>query len=258
MSNLAEAILFTSCKGGVGKSSVCANLGMSLALTGKRVLLVDCDFGNRCLDIVTGLSDSVLYDISDVVCGRIPFSRAVIRDSRSPNLYFLAAPFSFDNGMRQGAFRNVMKGIIESGEYDFVFFDTPGGVGEPLYFASSVADAAYIIVSPSKASVRAADRTADFLYSRGITRQRLIVNKVTGGSVSRAKDEITSIIDGTSVRLIGAVPYEPEIIRAANDGKLVDELYSVSVTRAFDNIAQRTMGEFRPLFYKIHKLKRIK
>ena len=66
-----QVILFTSCKGGVGKSTVCANLAMAVALRGRRVLLIDCDFGNRCLDLVAGLSDKVIYDIADLAFGRI-------------------------------------------------------------------------------------------------------------------------------------------------------------------------------------------
>ena len=67
----AQIILFTSCKGGVGKSTVCANLAMTMATLGKRVLLIDCDFGNRCLDIITGLSSETVYDIGDVLKHRV-------------------------------------------------------------------------------------------------------------------------------------------------------------------------------------------
>ena len=66
-SSKTKVILFTSCKGGVGKSTVCANLAMSEALLGKRTLVIDCDFGNRCMDILLGLSDEAIYDIGDVI-----------------------------------------------------------------------------------------------------------------------------------------------------------------------------------------------
>ncbi|MBR5188426.1 MAG: AAA family ATPase, partial [Clostridia bacterium] len=72
-----KIVLFTSCKGGVGKSTVCANLAMAVAKRNRRVLLIDCDFGNRCLDLVAGFSESVVYDISDVVFNRIDCRRAI-------------------------------------------------------------------------------------------------------------------------------------------------------------------------------------
>lgn len=253
-----KIILFTSCKGGVGKSTVCANLAMAMAKRGSRVLLIDCDFGNRCLDIVAGMSDHVIYDIGDIAFGSISCERAILADSRSENLFFLAAPYGFDTRIHTFSFKSAIKRLMDYGKYDFIFMDTPGGIGEPLRYASCVADTAYIIVEPTAAAIRAAERTADYLSLRGVSRRRLIINKMTGTSVKKAKDEIISIIDSTSVKLIGVVPYDSELIRAGNSGTLVDEMLSFNVTHAFDNIAARTLGEGRRLFAHIRRLKKLK
>lgn len=253
-----HVILFTSCKGGVGKSTVCANLAMALAELGKKILLIDCDFGNRCLDIILGLSDEAVYDIGDVVLGRISPEEAIVKDRRTPNLHFVAAPYNFNNNMSKSAFRHAVGEYAKSGNYDYIFIDTPGGVGEPLIFAASVADIAYIIVAPTRAAIRAAERTAIFLEKKGVRRERLIINKLAGRSVKRAKQEIISVIDETSVKLIGVVPYDAELIYAGDAGKLVDEILSTNVTSAFENIAYRTIGEPRPLFNNIRRLKKLK
>lgn len=257
-SGISRVILFTSCKGGVGKSTVCANLAMSLALRGRSVLVIDCDFGSRCLDIVAGFSDRAVYDIGDVVLGRVPPERAIVADTRTDKLFFIAAPYSLDAKMNIFSFRRAVSSYAQSGKYDFIFIDTPGGAGEPLEYASSVADTAYIITSPSKVSVRAADKTASFLSVRGVNNLRLIINNVSGGRTEKVKTQLISIIDGAAVRLIGAVPYEPELIAAGDEGKLTDELYSANATRAFDNIAARTEGKQVPLFYKIKRLRKLR
>ncbi|MBQ3489580.1 MAG: AAA family ATPase [Clostridia bacterium] len=253
-----KIILFTSCKGGVGKSTVCANLAMAVAKRNRRVLLIDCDFGNRCLDLVAGFSESVVYDISDVVFNKIDCKNAILQDKRCENLYFIAAPHGFDHCMELSAFRHAVRKLTEAGNFDFVFIDTPGGIGEPLNFAAGVADTAYIVVEPTRAAIRAAERTSDFLALRGVGKRRLIVNKLAGGSVRKAKKEIISIIDTTSVKLHGVIPYDPELIFAGNKGVLVDEMLSFNVTNAFDNLAARTLGEGRRLFANIKRLRKLK
>ena len=64
-------ILVTSSKGGVGKSTTSLLLALSLAKRGKRVLLCDCDIGSRCLDMLLGIEDEVVYDIGDVYGGNV-------------------------------------------------------------------------------------------------------------------------------------------------------------------------------------------
>lgn len=254
----ARIILFTSCKGGVGKSTVCANLAMSMALRGRRVLVIDCDFGSRCIDLIAGFSDRAVYDIGDAVLGRVPPEKAVVKDYRSPNLFFIAAPYSVDAQMNLFSFKRTIAAYATSGRYDYIFIDTPGGAGDPLMYASAVADTAYIITSCTKASIRAADKTAAFLYAKGVGRTRLIINKMMGKSTKRAKIDLINIIDSAAVKLIGVIPFDPELIFAGDEGKLTDELYSTNITRAFDNLARRTEGENVPLFHKIRRLRKLR
>lgn len=253
-----KVILFTSCKGGVGKSTVCANLAMAVAKRDKRVLLIDCDFGNRCLDLVAGFSDEVIYDISDIAAERIDCERAILHDKRCENLHFIAAPLGFDQTIDPETFRTIVKTLTETGNFDFVFIDTPGGIGEPLKFAACVADTAYIVVEPTGAAIRAAERTSDYLAQKGVGKRRLIINKLSGGSVRKARKEILSIIDTTSVKLHGVIPYDPALILAGNRGILIDEIRSLNVTSAFDNLAARTLGEGRRLFANIKRLRKLK
>jgi septum site-determining protein MinD len=199
-----------------------------------------------------------VYDIGDVVAGRISLNDAVTPDPRTPNIHFIAAPYDSGNKICKNAFCETIKNYAQTGIYDFIFIDTLGGIGEPLEFAASVADTAYIIVNPTVASIRAAERTGIFLSSKGVSRERLIVNKFSGRSVKKAKEEVISFIDETAIKLIGVVPYDTEILRAGNAGKLVDEILSNNISYAFENIAYRTLGQARPLFCNIKKLKKLR
>ena len=63
---MSEIYVITSGKGGVGKTTTTANLGMGLAMRGKKVVLVDTDTGLRNLDLLLGLENRIMYDLVDV------------------------------------------------------------------------------------------------------------------------------------------------------------------------------------------------
>ncbi|MGL4819793.1 MAG: AAA family ATPase, partial [Bacilli bacterium] len=88
---MGTAIVITSGKGGVGKTTTTANVGTSLALLGKKVCLIDTDIGLRNLDVVMGLENRIIYDIVDVVEGRCKLAQALIKDKRFDHLFLLPA-----------------------------------------------------------------------------------------------------------------------------------------------------------------------
>lgn len=255
----AKIILVTSCKGGVGKSTVSANLGMALATCGHRTLLVDCDFGIRCLDVLTGLTDSAVYDVTDFVTGRAPLEKCAVSVSGTGDLMLIAAPYDVGhNAPNRAEFKRAISDAAVNGGFEYIILDTPGGFGESLYMAAETAGSAYIVVSPDLTAIRAAEKTADFLEDSGVAVRRLIINKLTGKSVRRAKNDVLDLINSTHVRLIGCIPYEKELIAAGNDGRLINCMESEICTQAFYNIAERVTGKQIPLFDGIKKLNRIK
>lgn len=256
--NNTKVILFTSCKGGVGKSTVCANLAMTIALNGKKVLMIDCDFGSRCLDLIAGIENSTVYDIGDVVLGRVPSEKAIVQDKRNENLFFLSATFGYNISMEKTQFRKVIGELVRSNRFDFIFIDTPGGIGQPLEYACSVSHWAFIVSNQTRTSIRAADKTADYLYNNGVNNLRLIVNKMTAKNINKAKEEIINIIDEASVKLIGVIPYDKDVIIAGDKGILVDQMKSKIVKQAYYNIAKRTLGYNCNLFFGINKLNKLK
>ena len=82
-----KVITVTSGKGGVGKTTLTANLAAALAADGLKVVCIDGDIGLRNLDVVLGLENRIVYDLVDVVEGRCRLRQAMIRDKRLPELY---------------------------------------------------------------------------------------------------------------------------------------------------------------------------
>ena len=77
---MARKIVVTSGKGGVGKTTVCANLGYALAGLGAKVLMLDIDIGLNNLDVVLGVENKIVYDIIDVLDGKCRPKQALIQD----------------------------------------------------------------------------------------------------------------------------------------------------------------------------------
>ena len=69
-------VVVTSGKGGVGKTTSTANIGMSVARLGYRVALIDADIGLRNLDLLLGLENRVLYTAMEVLDGECRLEQA--------------------------------------------------------------------------------------------------------------------------------------------------------------------------------------
>ena len=132
----ARVITITSGKGGVGKTVVTANLGVALAMMGKKVVAIDADIGLRNLDVVMGLENRIVYDIVDVVEGHSRLRQALIRDKRLSGLYLLPAAQTKD---KTAVSPKDMIRLCDQmrDEFDFVLIDSPAGIEHGLRNATA-------------------------------------------------------------------------------------------------------------------------
>ena len=79
-----QTVTIASAKGGVGKSTFCANIGRIHSLHGKRVLLVDMDIGVRSLDILLGVAEKTVYNWGDIIKGNCDFRKALLSTGPIP------------------------------------------------------------------------------------------------------------------------------------------------------------------------------
>lgn len=244
-----KVIMVTSFKGGVGKSTVAANLALCFAYMGKKTLLVDCDFQMRSLDILLGMETKIVYDSGDVLSGKATLSDAVLKDDRNGNMYLLPAPFNWNGEIDIKKFSDMIDDAKETIMPDYIILDTPGSFGKEFSAAAQCSDIAYIVANNSFLSIRAAECTGRELEELGIEERKLIINMFDMSGKSRNdRLSVVEIIDKSYLGLIGIVPYDLTMSVLQDDGKLVDAIRDRNVSKAFANICKRTEGKNIPLF----------
>ena len=216
---MGRVIVVTSGKGGVGKTTACANIGCALAKQGKEVLLVDMDLGLRNLDTVLGLENRIVFDIVDVIENKCRIKQAIIRDKRCEHLSFMPASQTRDkNAVNEEQMCDLMREV--KCQYDFVLIDCPAGIEQGFKNAVAGADEALVVCTPEVSSVRDADRVIGLMASREIARVSLIVNRIKSDLV-RSGDMLTveDVEDILGQKAIGTVFDDASIVRATNFGR---------------------------------------
>lgn len=244
---MSHIIVITSGKGGVGKTTVTANLGSAIAQLGKKVALVDADFGLRNLDLLLGLEQRVVYTAVDVLAGECSLEKALVKDKRQPNLVLLPAA---QNRTKDAVTPNQMKDLVEqlTKTYDYILIDSPAGIEMGFRNAIAPAQEAIIVTTPEMAAVRDADRVVGLLETEDIKNIRLIVNRVKPELIQvNQMISVEDILDLLVVPLLGIVPDDERIIISTNKGEplVLDEKPSLPAL-AFGNIARRLEGEEVP------------
>lgn len=174
---MARKIVITSGKGGVGKTTMTALLGICLAKKGERVVLIDADFGLNDLDVCLGVEGEGEYGLSDVAAGKCRVKQALVRHSEYPSLYLLCCGRTEEPITREH-FRVAVAEL--EGEFDYILVDCPAGIGEEFSLAVSAADEAIVVVAPYLSSVRDADRVIQRLKGLGVATLSLIINLCLG------------------------------------------------------------------------------
>ncbi len=241
-----RAIVITSGKGGVGKTTTSASLGAALALKGKRVLVVDGDIGLRNLDVIMGLENRIVFNLVDVAKGLCKPQQAVIKSKRSNNLYLLPASQTDDKDViSQKEMAEVLSKYKQ--EFDFVLVDSPAGIEQGFKNACSGVDEALLVTTPEVSAIRDADRVIGLLTAQGIE-PRVIINRVDEVLVRRgdmlSPDDVCDIL---GIEQIGLVVKDDDIIIAANNGEPVVYNKTSKAGDAFMKIADRLMGADVPL-----------
>ncbi|MCD9028146.1 septum site-determining protein MinD [Luteimonas sp. BDR2-5] len=252
---MAEIIVVTSGKGGVGKTTSSASIASGLARNGKRTAVIDFDVGLRNLDLIMGCERRVVYDLVNVVQGEASLKQALIKDKRFDNLYVLAASQTRDkDALTKEGVEKVLRELSDEG-FEFIVCDSPAGIEKGAFLAMYFADRAIVVVNPEVSSVRDSDRIIGLLQSK--TRRAEAGERVqeylllTRYSPARVETgEMLSIADVEEVlglKSIGVIPESGDVLNASNKGEPVILDMESPAGQAYDDAVARILGQDRPM-----------
>ncbi len=244
----ARIILICSGKGGVGKTTLTANLGVALARLGKTVAVLDADFGLRNLDLLLGLENRIIYTAQEVLAETCRLDQALVKHKQQPNLALLPAgnPRMLE-WLTPEDMQTIARLLAERSDY--VLIDAPAGIEQGFKNAAAAAREAIVITTPEVSAVRDADRVIGLLSTMDVKPVQLVLNRVRPKMMANqemlAVDDVTDIL---ALPLLGLVQEDERVIISTNRGEpLTLEDNPSPAGQAYLNIARRLCGEDIPL-----------
>jgi len=242
----ARVVTVTSGKGGVGKTTATANIGVALASAGQRVVCIDADIGLRNLDVVMGLENRIVYDLVDIVEGRCKLRQAMIKDKRLPDLHLIPAAQTRDKTAVSPKDMVRLADEIRP-DFDWVVIDSPAGIERGFRNAVAPADIVLIVTNPEVSAVRDADRIIGLVEAEEKGPAQLVINRVKPEMVRRGDMLSTEdVLEVLAIQLIGVVPEDESVLVSSNQGLPAALDPKSRAGKAFRDIARRLNGEEVP------------
>ena len=238
MAPTTRTILICSGKGGVGKTTLTANLGIALAKLGVQTVVLDADFGLRNLDLLLGLENRIVYTAQEVLSENCRLDQALVKHKQEPNLSLLPAG---NPRMLEWLKPEDMQRIAAmlAKQFDYVLIDCPAGIEDGFKNAVAAAKEAIVITTPEVSAVRDADRVIGLLNTHGVSPVQLVLNRVRPKMMANqemlAADDVTDIL---ALPLLGLVLEDEQVIVSTNRGEpLTLSANNSPASRAYSNLS---------------------
>ncbi|MCG9714267.1 septum site-determining protein MinD [Shewanella insulae] len=248
---MAQIIVVTSGKGGVGKTTSSAAIATGLALKGHKTVVVDFDIGLRNLDLIMGCERRVVYDFVNVINGEANLNQALIKDKRTSNLFVLPASQTRDkDALTKEGVGRVLEELKQ--EFEYIVCDSPAGIETGAMMALYYADTAIVTTNPEVSSVRDSDRILGMLQSKskraeeGLepVKELLLLTRYSPTRV--ATGEMLSVADVEeilAIPLLGVIPESQAVLKASNSGVPVIIDQESDAGKAYSDAVARLTGE---------------
>ncbi len=228
-------------KGGVGKSSLAVFLAREFCRQGKTVLLFEPSSGARCLDVILGIEQRVVFDLGDFLAGRCGLDEGVLSVRHTPGLYLLPSPGSWDARINMESCKRAIE--LCANCYDWVIVDMPTGFNDVTMQCCTVCSDVINLVLPDVMAIRTGAQLTRMLQKMGHKGAKTVINMVREELAPTISD-LDEIVDSLGLGLLGVIPYSEQWARAVDN---FEELPNCTAQKAVENISARLSGQQRPL-----------
>jgi len=210
---MTRTIAIASGKGGVGKTTIVANLGLAIAKLGKKVIMIDADLDMANLELALGMEGRPIT-LQDVLKGEAGVNDAVYEVN--DNAYFIPAGISPSKFRRVDPekFAEVIKTL--DGMADFVLLDCPAGIGKDTIACFSSCKETILIMTPDPLSITDAYKTSITASKMEAELSGVIINMIKNAKGELKEKEITSLLNSP---ILARINYDNAIAESVFKGK---------------------------------------
>ena len=202
---MGRVITLASGKGGTGKTTITANLGIALAMRKQKVLLIDADVAMSNLSLILGMQSSPIT-LHEVLLGEAGIEDAIYEGPKGIEL--------IPSGLSLESYRKVdserLKSVVDQvkDDYDFVLLDAPAGIGKDTLSSISAADQVLLIVDPSSPAIADALKTKIIAQKIGSKPFGIIINFMRKEKGEVKKEQIMKLME---LPAYGIIPFDTEV-----------------------------------------------
>jgi septum site-determining protein MinD len=234
----ARTIAIASGKGGVGKTTTCANMAIAIAQLGKRVTLLDADLAMANLGITLGMEETPTT-LHEVLSGDANIEDAIYEGPAG--IKFVPSGLSLDTFLRIDIER--LKPVVSTllDNTDILLLDAPGGLGKNVLGAMISAAELLIVTMPDPSALADALKTKLIGNRLNMDIQGVVLNMSSKDKGEVSPEEVSVLLDSPILQVI---PYDENVRRGSVEGKpVVIRNPESPAAKAYKRLAATLIGE---------------
>jgi flagellar biosynthesis protein FlhG len=239
-----RVIAITSGKGGVGKTSIVANLGYAFTKMGKKVLILDADLGLGNLDVLLGLAPR--FNLSHVIMEEKTIEDILVEGPGRMKILPASSGIQELTNLTRKQKINILTQLdLLTDQVDVLFIDTAAGISPNVMDFNATAQEIVVVVSPEPTSITdayALMKVLSLKYSEKVC--KLLVNMASrpeeGREVFRQLHLVTDRFLDIDIEYLGCILNDDKVTRGVKNQKIVSELYpDTQASKCFKDLARK-------------------